>query len=238
MDEKLIRITEIQAILENNLYEDKKEEIELVKEREELELQIEARKEKDMNEKLRLSNYPKSLVFPPLYNGYGFTRVMGPKMKKIEDAFSLAVRSRHDYDEIVMVSRDDLLTDLLLVNDSRVVQVIMLTPKEEQRDEAIEKWAKKFRYKTGKDDAEQEKNCINRLMSMLPKEAGGSIWTDGNEILCESRSMANAVADMVEAMYKEAGSYAQATTGFYDPGEDARNGETNDHTGYWNVNII
>lgn len=39
-EERILRATEIQAILENNLYEDEKEEKELIAEREELEFQI------------------------------------------------------------------------------------------------------------------------------------------------------------------------------------------------------
>lgn len=40
IEEKMIRITEITAILENNLYVDEKEEYELMEERKELEFQI------------------------------------------------------------------------------------------------------------------------------------------------------------------------------------------------------
>lgn len=45
IEEKMIRITEITAILENNLYVDEKEEYELMEERKELEFQIELSKE-------------------------------------------------------------------------------------------------------------------------------------------------------------------------------------------------
>ena len=41
IEESILRVTDIQAILESNLYEDEKEEKELIAEREELELQIE-----------------------------------------------------------------------------------------------------------------------------------------------------------------------------------------------------
>ena len=43
-EEKILRITEIQSILENNLYEDDKEEAELMAEKKELEFQIELSK--------------------------------------------------------------------------------------------------------------------------------------------------------------------------------------------------
>ena len=44
-EEKKLRITEIEAILENKLYTDKKEETELIAEKKELEFQIELSKE-------------------------------------------------------------------------------------------------------------------------------------------------------------------------------------------------
>lgn len=44
-EEKMLRITEIQSILENNLYEDGKEEAALMAEKKELEFQIELSKE-------------------------------------------------------------------------------------------------------------------------------------------------------------------------------------------------
>lgn len=40
-EERILRVTDIQAILESNLYEDEKEEKELIAEKKELELQIE-----------------------------------------------------------------------------------------------------------------------------------------------------------------------------------------------------
>lgn len=43
--EKMLRVTEIEAILENNLYADEKEEKELIAEKKELEFQIELSKE-------------------------------------------------------------------------------------------------------------------------------------------------------------------------------------------------
>ena len=41
IEESILRVTEIQAILESNLYEDEKEEKELIAEKKELKLQIE-----------------------------------------------------------------------------------------------------------------------------------------------------------------------------------------------------
>lgn len=44
-EEKILRVAEIEAILENNLYADEKEEKELIEEKKELEFQIKLSKE-------------------------------------------------------------------------------------------------------------------------------------------------------------------------------------------------
>ena len=60
-----------------------------------------------------------------------------------------------------------------------------------------------------------------------------SIWTDGEEILCPTEAQAEAIADLLEDCDPE----IVARTGYYDPEEDKRNNEVNDHTGYWYVDI-
>lgn len=59
------------------------------------------------------------------------------------------------------------------------------------------------------------------------------IWTDGEEILCHTEAEAEAIADLLENCDPE----IMAHTGYYDPEEDKRNNEVNDHTGYWYVDI-
>lgn len=65
----------------------------------------------------------------------------------------------------------------------------------------------------------------------------GDIWSAGNEILCKTKSAADAIADMFETLYKSQGENVVVNTGYYDPEEDRRNGETDRFTGWWYVNI-
>lgn len=59
----------------------------------------------------------------------------------------------------------------------------------------------------------------------------GRYWTDGSEILFKDEDDAEYFADFLEILGFD------AHTGYYDPEEDARNGETNDHTGWYYVDI-
>jgi len=57
------------------------------------------------------------------------------------------------------------------------------------------------------------------------------IWSDGSEILCPTEHQADVIADFIDAMI----GYPISHTGYYDPKEDERSGEVDDHTGYWYV---
>ena len=57
------------------------------------------------------------------------------------------------------------------------------------------------------------------------------IWTDGSEILCPTEAQADVIADFIDAMVGDSFCH----TGYYDPKEDERSGEVDDHTGYWYV---
>lgn len=57
----------------------------------------------------------------------------------------------------------------------------------------------------------------------------GKYWTDGSEFLFENEGDAEYFADFLEILGFD------TYTGYYDPEEDARNGETNDHTGWYYV---
>lgn len=63
------------------------------------------------------------------------------------------------------------------------------------------------------------------------------IWSAGDEILCRTESAANALADMLEQLYKSQDENVLINTGYYDPEEDKRNGEEDRYTGWWYVNI-
>lgn len=57
-------------------------------------------------------------------------------------------------------------------------------------------------------------------------------WTDGDEILCKTEEAAEHLADFLEDI-----GFADVHTGYYDPKEDARNNQVDDHTGYYYVGI-
>ena len=77
------------------------------------------------------------------------------------------------------------------------------------------------------------KEIANRLRDY----SEGDIWSAGDEILCKTESAANTLADMLECLYITQGEDVLINTGYYDPEEDAKNGELDRYTGWWYVNI-
>lgn len=80
-------------------------------------------------------------------------------------------------------------------------------------------------------------NWFEKITERLRDYSEGEIWTNGDEILCKTESAANAIADMLVMLYKTQADEILVNTGYYDPVEDERNGETDRHTGWWYVNI-
>ena len=77
-------------------------------------------------------------------------------------------------------------------------------------------------------------NTIIKMMQDATKTrdyTNNYIWTDGNEILCNSWNRADGVADFLEAL-----GFGCVRTGFYDPEEDKRNHEVDHRTGWYYVN--
>ena len=76
------------------------------------------------------------------------------------------------------------------------------------------------------------------IVERLPDNHECSIWSlDGDEILCKTEGGAEAVADLIEYLYKSQGEDVVAKTGHYDPEEDERNGMLDARTGWWYVLI-
>lgn len=64
-------------------------------------------------------------------------------------------------------------------------------------------------------------------------------WSDiKGEILCATEMFAELMADRIEELYRKQGEDVMLSTGYYDPEEDKRNGEEDEYTGYWYVDII
>lgn len=69
-------------------------------------------------------------------------------------------------------------------------------------------------------------------------ETSAKIWSDGFMILCNSEDAADKIADWFEELIEENGKHCCATTGYFDPEEDARNNEVDELTGWYYVNIV
>ena len=78
---------------------------------------------------------------------------------------------------------------------------------------------------------------FEKITERLRDYSEGDIWSAGDEILCKTESAANCLADMIETLYRSQGDEVVVNTGYYDPKEDERNGETDRYTGWWYVNI-
>lgn len=80
-------------------------------------------------------------------------------------------------------------------------------------------------------------NWFEKITERLRDYSEGEIWTSGDEILCKTESAVNAIADMLETLYKTQGDEILVNTGYYDQMEDEKNGEVDRYTGWWYVNI-
>ena len=78
-------------------------------------------------------------------------------------------------------------------------------------------------------------NVFYLFAEQLPTQPyeGVLMWTDGVEILCKTESLAKSIADTLDSISGERMSHYH----WYDPEEDERNGEVNDHTGWWYVDF-
>ncbi len=88
----------------------------------------------------------------------------------------------------------------------------------------------------GRVEIKVEVKVFDTLLEALPKQPpeppGIGIWAISDEILCGSETVADAIADLLEAA-----GYDCVNTGYYDPDEDERNGETDRCTGWWYVTV-
>lgn len=75
---------------------------------------------------------------------------------------------------------------------------------------------------------------ISDIASALPNSPDYRIWSiDGDEILCETEQIAETLADLFDSMYGG----PTVNTGYYDPIDDERYGETDDRTGFYYVTV-
>jgi len=77
---------------------------------------------------------------------------------------------------------------------------------------------------------------IDKLPSSPPAkglEDECPVWTDGTEILCRSEWLAYTIANILDNI----AGYRYTHYHYYDPEEDERSGEVDDHTGWWYVDF-
>lgn len=81
-------------------------------------------------------------------------------------------------------------------------------------------------------------NLWNGIINMLPTQPRSydtaddpGFWTNGEEILCPSEATMEMVYEFLNDIFREFGNYT-LITGWYDPYEDAENGEQDDCTGF------
>ena len=80
---------------------------------------------------------------------------------------------------------------------------------------------------------------MNCFLNVIPEsdEPIGNIWTDEDEILVKTESAANVIADLIEMLYRADDESVEICTGYYDPEEDKRNDEVDEHTGWWYIRL-
>ena len=83
----------------------------------------------------------------------------------------------------------------------------------------------------------EEINWFKMIADRLMKCSHDNVWATRDEILCRTEDAANALADMIEALYVSCGDNVLVRTGQYDPEEDKRNGEEDEYTGWWYVTV-
>lgn len=84
---------------------------------------------------------------------------------------------------------------------------------------------------------EERHEWFSLFTDRLRDYSGGGVWSDGTEILCRTKSAADAIADLLWQLYNTQGEDATVLTGYYDPKEDENNGEQDRYTGWWYVTI-
>lgn len=86
------------------------------------------------------------------------------------------------------------------------------------------------------------KRVLDGILALLPGEPRSfdtsddpGFWSDGDEILCPSETDCEIVAEFLRDLLRNTG--IDVHTGYYDPFEDSRNGEQDDHTGFYYIDF-
>ena len=86
------------------------------------------------------------------------------------------------------------------------------------------------------------KDVLSAILDMLPREPRSydtnddpGFWTNEEEILCPSEAECEIIAAFIEDVFAEYPERPIIQTGYYDPYEDANNGEIDDYTGFYYI---
>ena len=84
-------------------------------------------------------------------------------------------------------------------------------------------------------DAQEKINWFELFMSRMRDYSDGEVWGNGDELMCKTEAIADAMCDLLFQLYATQGEEVVFHTGYYDPVEDARSGEEDRCTGWWYV---
>ena len=90
---------------------------------------------------------------------------------------------------------------------------------------------------TSKKVSTDSRDYFGAFITVLMEQPSERIRTDGEDILCSTSDGAETIADLLEALYQKDGHDVKVSTGYSDPIEDQRTGETDDHSGWYYVTI-
>ena len=84
-------------------------------------------------------------------------------------------------------------------------------------------------------DAQEKIDWFELFLSRMRDYSDGEVWGNGDELMCKTEAIADAMCDLLFQLYAAQGEEVVFHTGYYDPVEDARSGEEDRCTGWWYV---
>lgn len=138
----------------------------------------------------------------------------------------------------------DNVIGMEMVTDSANIPFLRVKTAEFQ---TVEVNLRKYDYKVVLDEASTEHEDSNRLYSVFEtigamlnaskKNGTTDMWFDGERILSPNKSDINWLMTFFEELADETKVDFLTVTGYYDPEEDKRNNEVDDHTGMYYLEI-
>ena len=84
-------------------------------------------------------------------------------------------------------------------------------------------------------DTREKIDWFELFLSRMRDYSDGEVWGNGDELMCKTEAIADAMCDLLFQLYAAQGEEVVFHTGYYDPAEDARSGEEDRCTGWWYV---